>query len=65
MNSSTFNTNWSKRVDRFLALACEAEAAGDYPKAGHAFVIALLCEGRLRPDVRGCWEYVYSAMPVY
>ena len=56
---------WVKRLDRFLTIACEAEVARDYCRAARAFVLALLCDGRLRPGRGNCWKYVFAAMPVY
>ncbi len=56
---------WAKRLDRFLAIACEAEGGGDHCRAARAFVLALLCDGRLRPGRGNCWKYVFEAMPVY
>ncbi len=56
---------WLKCLERFLAIACDAEDKGDYFKATRAFVLALFCEGRLQPDSGNAWAYVYSAMPVY
>jgi hypothetical protein len=56
---------WAKRLDRFLTIACEAEGGGDYCRAARAFVLALLCDGRLRPGRGNCWKYVFEAMPVY
>jgi len=65
MGTSAVTTSLSKRLERSLALACQAEFRGDYLRAGRAFVIALLCEGRLRPDVQSPWDHVFKAMPVY
>jgi hypothetical protein len=51
--------------ERFFKRAYEAEEEGDYFRAGRAFVLALLCEGRLRPEVTDPCGYVRDAMPVY
>jgi hypothetical protein len=64
-NSEERRTLWANRLEHSLAIACEAEAQRDYCRAARAFVIALLCEGRARLDIRDPWEHVFRAMPVY
>jgi lipid A disaccharide synthetase len=54
-----------RKLERFLERAHEAEEKRDYFRAGRAFVLALLCEGRLRPEVTDPCGYVRNAMPVY
>jgi len=54
------------KLERFLKRAYEAEEKKNYFRAGRAFALALLCEGKLKEDVEGnAFAYVYSAMPVY
>lgn len=58
-------TYWTKRQERFMKIASQAEAQSDYFTAGRAFVLTLFCEGRLKDDVVHPWAYVLHAMPVY
>ena len=54
------------KLERFLKRASKAEGEKDYFRAGRAFALALLCEGRLKDDVKAnAYTYVLSAMPVY
>ena len=57
--------HWAKRLVRFLAVAIQAEAERDYFRAGRAFVLALLCEGRLQGDFDNPWQHVYKCVPIY
>lgn len=53
------------KFERFLCLACRAEQRGDYFRAGRCFVLALLCEGRIKTKGNAAYTYVLAAMPVY
>jgi len=61
----TERAHLEERLSRFLKRAHEAETNGNYFRAGRAFALALLCEGRLRDEVTDVCGYVRHAMPVY
>ena len=53
------------KLERFLKRACDAEEKKNDVRAARAFVLALYCEGKLRPDVENPCSYVRQALPVY
>ena len=53
------------KLERFLKRAHKAEENKNYCRAARAFVLALYCEGKLRPDVENPCPYVRQALPVY
>lgn len=61
----TKRTRLEEKRERFLKRAGEAEAKENYFRAARAFALALLCEGRLRDEVKDACGYVRHAMPVY
>ena len=61
----TKKAHLERKLESFLKRAHEAEARQNYFRAARAFALALLCEGRLRPEVTDACGYVRHAMPVY
>jgi hypothetical protein len=65
MNAQKNPTSLEQKLESFLDRACIAEAGGNLREANRLFRMALLCEGRLRPDVVNYKQYADEAGPVY
>lgn len=55
----------SKKIQRYLEQACDAESVGDHKRAEKLFWSALHREGQLRADVTDPKEYAEAVGPVY
>lgn len=55
----------SKKIQRYLEQACDAESMGDYKRAEKLFWTGLHREGQLRADITNPKEYADAVGPVY